>query len=439
MQSTRGIVEYGPGVITGNIVPLSSGQIDLGSADFTFGNVWCTNIIGSVSDSLIDCDQLRFPLTGPVTHRLLISGGNLNVDNGSGGNVTLAVGNVRTNVITAPADLSLNPTGTNINVNSKNLHSVGNMITDNSITPLGFPKIRVFNSGADIYGFGLQSDTLSYESVPASSNHVFYVANTERIRINASALQLAVPITTGSGNLILSPAGANVVCSNKSLTSVAGINMGTALSALGGPKLRLYDDGILQYGIGMQGGVMSYEVPSSGNHVFYVNNVERANVTTSAFRVSVPITTASGNLVLNPAGANIDCSNKTITNATIAPLNSATYTLTNANFTNTATLYLERIGRTVSFRISSASVITCNTASAFTTLNVIANTALRPATGSDCIFFTPVWLNGGPYQDIGLRITSGGTVTIQTVGGGNFSIGNTINFTFGALYGCFIV
>lgn len=218
MQSTRGIVyEYGPGVITGNIVPLSNGQIDLGSADATFGTVWCTNIIGSISDSLIDCDQLRFPLTGPVTHRLLVSGGNLTADNGSGGNITLAVGNVRANIITAAGDLSLNPTGTNININSKTLNSVGNMITTNNITTIGAPKIRLFQSGLDIYGFGLQPNTLSYETVPTGSNHVFYVTNTERLRINASALQLSVPITTASGDLVLNPAGGNVDFSGKTI------------------------------------------------------------------------------------------------------------------------------------------------------------------------------------------------------------------------------
>lgn len=165
--------------------------------------------------------------TGTVT-----SGGALTLSTGVTGSLTISTaggnivmnapsGNVQINrpITTASGDLTLNPAGTNITCSSKTLNTVGNLFTNNSTTAIGFPKIRVFSSGADIYGFGLQSNVLSYETVPVGSNHVFYVANTERIRINATALQLAVPITTGSGDLSLNPAGTNINCNGKTITN----------------------------------------------------------------------------------------------------------------------------------------------------------------------------------------------------------------------------
>ncbi len=94
------------------------------------------------------------------------------------------------------------------------------------------------------------------------------------------------------------------------------INMGSSTSSLNSQKLRLYDDGVNRYGFGIQSSTLSYEAPNAvDSHIFYTGNVERIRANSAALRLSgIPITTASGDLTLNPSGANISVSTKTITN-----------------------------------------------------------------------------------------------------------------------------
>jgi hypothetical protein len=61
-------------------------------------------------------------------------------------------------------------------------------------TSIGQPKLRLYDDGVNLYGFGIQNSILSYEVPNAVDSHVFYSGGVEILRINAIAITAAVPI-----------------------------------------------------------------------------------------------------------------------------------------------------------------------------------------------------------------------------------------------------
>jgi hypothetical protein len=152
--------------------------------------------------------------------------------------------------------------------------------------------------------------------------------------------------------------------------------------------------------------------------------------------LSVPITTQTGDLSITAAGSNINFNSKTLTNAIIAPSDSGTYTMSNANWTNSATLYAERIGRTVHFRIHAAAVLTCNTTSAFFSAAILP-TNLQPEATRTAQIPAIATVNGA-LTAVCILIQNGGVVQIGTASGGTFASTTTITLTTSSIYGSYI-
>lgn len=208
-------------------------------------------------------------------------------------------------ITTSAGDLSLNPSGSNININSKNLSNVGTGITASA---------------------GLTISTSSNAALNLTANGSGNVV----IGSTTGSIQLNRPITNASGDLTLNPTGSNIAFSNKTLSNAYRIVLNGSTTTLGTHKLRLYDDGSNFYGLGVQNGVLSYELPAgTASHVFYHNAIEQVRINNTALQTTVPITTSSGDLTLNPSGSNIVCSSKNLTS--VNQINIPTVATTNYN------------------------------------------------------------------------------------------------------------
>lgn len=183
------------------------------------------------------------------------SNGAINISANGSGTVTLTsgTGNIifgRPISTVATTDLTLNPTGTNIVCSSKNLTEV----------------------------LSLQCPTIS---------------------------------TISAADLSLNPSGTNINMNSKTLTNVNYINMNNTIGVLGTPRILLHAG----YGLNIFNDVLAYEVtPTTANHIFYVGGVEKVRVNNTNMVLSVPLTSTTGNLVLNAAGSSIDCSGKSLIN-----------------------------------------------------------------------------------------------------------------------------
>jgi hypothetical protein len=325
-------------------------------------------------DVIISSDTGSIQLNRPVTNLGgdLILNPNANIN--CSNKILSNVLQINTVSITAPANLTISPAGSSIDFNSKNL-------------------------------------------------------------ITISSVQTAV--LTSTANLSINPSGTSVLFNSKKLTQVAELNCGGNTSTLGQQKIRVYDDaGVNQYGFGVLPGVLSYESPGSGTHIFYIGGVEKVRVASAALSLSVQITTQTGDLSLNPAGSNINCNSKILTNAIIAPSDSGTYTMSNANWTNSATIYAERIGRTVHFRIHATAVLTCNTTSAFFSAAILP-TNLQPEATRTAQIPAIATVNGA-LTAVCILIQNGGVVQIGTASGGTFASTTTITLTTSSIYGSYI-
>jgi hypothetical protein len=284
------------------------------------------------------------------------------IDNGSSGAASIQAQNGNLNgfqsltsnlnltlsSIDANGTINLTSTGTgNINLNST---GTGNIVCDRPLTTTsGDLSINPFGSNVNF-----------------NSKNITTVSSIQTAVINSTA------------NLSINPSGGSILFNSKLLTQINQVNMGTNLTALGQMKIRLYDDGGANlYGFSMLtgGGVLTYEVPSTGNHIFYSNSIERMRISGTAVSVSVPITTQTGDLSLNPVGSNINCNSKNLINAilsnpTLTP-SSQTLNLSATNFTGTLTLNCRRVGDLVTIRLSGSVQATASILSFATSASVI--------------------------------------------------------------------
>jgi len=90
--------------VCGSLTPSEDGVFDLGTQNFRFGSVFCTGLVGSISDPDVEVGNLRFPSTGPFDVKLSRTGAaSLELDNNSGGSVDLTVvGNINANTFKGP-------------------------------------------------------------------------------------------------------------------------------------------------------------------------------------------------------------------------------------------------------------------------------------------------------------------------------------------------
>lgn len=238
--------------------------------------------------------------------------------NGSGNHVfNSTTGNVQINrpITTSAGDLTINPAGTNIACSSKNLTGVASIQTTSVTTAAG--DISINPTGSNI---NMNSKTLS--NVATITSAVDLSLNPTGTNVNCNSKTLSnVATITSAADLSLNPTG-NIVCNNKILTNVStlgtsGIDMGPGTSTLGTPKLQVFNNGG-RYGFGIQPAVFSYETPNATDkHIFYTASTERLRMDSGGALFSVPIGTVSGDLSVNPAGSNINCNNKTLTNAVL--------------------------------------------------------------------------------------------------------------------------
>ncbi len=258
-------------------------------------------------------------LTTPSGDLLISPVGN-NVNFGSKNLINVT--SVTTSVVTTQsgADLSINPQGTNVDFNSKTLLNIASAAMSTITTPSGDLLVNPQGSNVDLNSknlinvasaaIALLTTTSGDLSInPVGSNVNF---NTKNL-VNISSVA-TFTLTTPSGSLSINPQGSNVNFNSKTLASIGILNMGQVIDTIGFPKLRLYDDGTLRYGFGVQGGILGYEVPGTNAvHVFRVNTGERLRITNTEVRVNgIPITSA-GDLSLNPVGININMNSKVVT------------------------------------------------------------------------------------------------------------------------------
>ena len=191
----------------------------------------------------------------------------------------------------------------------------------------GFMSISFngFSTGSDQrYNTGKLRYRIYANQVSTSDEFVFEsydgTTNTPLMRYRPSSTT-KVEFTTGirtsfidnaSGDLSINSVGF-ILFNSRALNSVGSITMGSTTSTLGSPKLSIYFDGSIRYGFGVLAGVLTLEVPNAGDGVgIYSAGAQRLFVNNAGLSLSVPITTVSGDLTLNPV-ANIAISNKVVT------------------------------------------------------------------------------------------------------------------------------
>lgn len=291
------------------------------------------------------------------------------------------------------------------------------------LTTLGTPKVRIFDNGTSMYGFGIQSGVLSYEMPNATESHVFYTGGSELFRANSVGLRTSIPITSPA-DLTINPTGANIVMSSKTFTSLGNILMTSVTTPLGVPKISLFDTGSGKYGFGIQNAILSYETSAiSDSHVFFSGNVERMRVNNAGLRMAVPITTASGNLSLVPAGS-IDCNQK-LANASIV----SSQSLSGTGWTGTLTAQWYKIDRNAVLRIT-GSVTASGVQASFVSTTAIP-ASVRPE-GANARY--EMWIDGGTTGTQRISVRTDGIVVIQPADGVSTYSSNTLNFNTNAAF-----
>jgi hypothetical protein len=151
------------------------------------------------------------------------------------------------------------------------------------------------------------------------------------------------PVLAGTAfkDLCLNPLGGNVTIATTisrqritigaatsfSTTTPECIDLGGTFSSVGGTnlKLKLYNDGSVEYGLGVENNNAMYCVPTGANHRFYVNGVSRFFISNGT--VNVQSTTASTS---NATGALLSAGGIGISNTTDASSSTNGGTFTSA-------------------------------------------------------------------------------------------------------------
>lgn len=440
----RNYLTRGETIVNGVLIPDVSGVYDIGSPTQRFKTVYA-DIEGNVSDPDISVNFIRFPYIGPNDLRMYRSSAKvLEVDDNASGDATLNVatlGKVKT-FSSAVIEPQIRPLAGWGRTRFSNGATTGNVALETGTSLPGFTALS-FNgysdSGSEFrYNTGkrrwrimsYQNSTAdylnidSYDGTTTRSHFTIDPSLSERVTL-AQGLNTST-IGTTSGDLTISPAGTNVNLNGKSLINATVVNLGNSLSVQGSPKVRLYDDGSLRYGFGVQGGVLSYEVPTgSSKHSFLVNGIERANISDTAAQFSVPITTVSGDLSLNPAGSNINCNNKTLTNVTISSGDSGNITLTSTNWSGSLTLRIFRNGSIYSARLTGTVTATAING-IFSSVGTPIPAGYRPAANSYAQAFNIAVASG--FINI-LVYTTGVIEMAKIAPSGNWAISDQIQFT----------
>jgi len=185
------------------------------------------------------------------------------------------------------------------------------------------PKITLFDSGANDYGFGISSAQLNYHVSSSTKSHVFYAGGdngngTELLRILGTGnLKLkdngditGLDIIQGFDDLRFRSSASSTtnqlyIASNGNI-GIANDNPGSRLSFENvlEPKITLYDGGANDYGFGISSAQLNYHVSSTTkSHVFYAGGNNGDGTELVRFRgngnVGIGVTSPSAKLHVN--------------------------------------------------------------------------------------------------------------------------------------------
>ena len=245
--------------------------------------------------------------------------------NGSGDHIFKSTtGNVQINrpITTSAGDLTLNPTGSNINCSIKNLTSVNSVVVSSSSTSYNAldlnapptntgtgsgPRISLgatFSSSGDEpstiklaiypnYGFAIGGAGLN-AIVPSGSSHRFYCADaagsTPVMVLNSSSVTanqtLNARTTNSVGVVIASGSTAATGSATPNAIDLRGSFYNSTATDIAALKMRVYNDGSTAIGLGVTTNQFNYVANNASfNHVFYVDTVERMRISSSGLSV----------------------------------------------------------------------------------------------------------------------------------------------------------
>ena len=245
--------------------------------------------------------------------------------NGSGDHVFKSTtGNVQINrpITTSSGDLTLNPTGSNVNFSSKNIISVNSVVVSSSSTSYNAldlnapptntgtgsgPRISLgatFSSSGDEpstiklvmypnYGFAIGGAGLN-SIVPGGSYHRFYctdaagttpvmVLNSSSVTVNRT---ISAATTNTAGVVIASGSTAATPTLTPNAIDLRGSFYNSIATDVAALKMRVYNDGSTAIGLGVTTNQFNYVANNASfNHVFYVDTVERMRISSSGLSV----------------------------------------------------------------------------------------------------------------------------------------------------------
>ena len=245
--------------------------------------------------------------------------------NGSGDHIFKSTtGNVQINrpITTSAGDLTLNPTGSNVNFSSKNLTSVNSVVVSSSATSYNAldlnapptntgtgsgPRIALgatFSASGDEpstiklllypnYGFAIGGAGLN-SIVPGGSYHRFYCADaagsTPVMVLNSSSVTtnqtLNARTTNSVGVVITSGTTTATGSATPNAIDLRGSFYNSTATDIAALKLRIFNDGTSAMGLGITTNQFNYVANNASfNHVFYVDTVERMRISSSGVSV----------------------------------------------------------------------------------------------------------------------------------------------------------
>ena len=160
-------------------------------------------------------------------------------------------------------------------------------------------KLRLYFDGTNVGGLGISGGQMDYV-VWTGASHVWYIAGTERARINTTGVGLG---TNNPGFRL--QLGNNT---NASTATPETINMGGTFSSTAGAnaKLRLYWDATNVMGLGVSSNQLDYIVSNAAySHVWYAGGSERMRLNGSG-NVGIGTSTYAARLHVSGSTTNTD-------------------------------------------------------------------------------------------------------------------------------------